>query len=348
MRYREPALDQARNFDSESKLRTQQRRQKLGTTAIAVSGIVLSFGGVAANYIESQLGEVRDYTIGDGLVPGGPGRMSIGGIETPADDGQLRVMNWNMHNETGQRLDEIKLLLEEQHLDALLLQEVNATDATALGGHLPGYHVLFVVGEALPRPNYLQAYGNVIVTANQPYEINSARLDGSSVVETVASFVTGLPKDAWNQLFNEDNPNRPWQNTSTSWQENRAALQARVYVTIGDELVDVSLINTHLSYMRDSRIQNQQLDQLAEFVDDVADSADIEIVCGDFNTDSHSKVDQLFDRFTVPVTGPTTDYDHAAIDYCMVNTADSDYSLSVEVSDDYYTDHYALELTIDR
>lgn len=352
MRYREPIPDQTSNPDLESSLRIEQRRRKLGTKIVAASGALLSAAilSQASDYYDSQLAEVYDFSIGDGLTVAGPGRMSVGEIESPADDGQLRIMNWNMHNETGQRLDEIKLLLEEQVLDALLLQEVNSSDAAALGGHLPGYNVLFVVGEALPRPNYLEAYGNAIVTASQPYDVNSAKLDGSSLFETATDFITGLPEDILDQLSNDSDQSRPWQNISTSWQENRAALQIRFYTTIGDEMVDISLTNTHLSYMRDSRIQNEQFGQLAEFVDQTGGEADIEVVCGDLNTTDYSKIDQLFDRFNIPETGPTTDYDNQPIDYCMINTDNHPSSTSLKVSldiePDYQTDHSALLLEI--
>ncbi len=322
------------------RLRTASQRLALGSLALATTL------GYAGHGYQARLASIYDYSADNDSAAPGLGRASAGDLALIEDNDkqQLRVASWNMHQETNQRIEQIAQLLEEEKLDALVLQEVLASDAETLAASLPGYQVSFAVAEVL---NKGQDYGNVNITKMPPHEITAIKLAGTSIPETVGNLITGLPQDIYNQLFVDSDDYRPWGNINTSWQENRTAQRSTIISDLGGQAIEVAITGTHLSHISDSPVHARQLKQLAEFAKTTPEDG-IAVICGDFNTMNHTAIDQLFPNYYRPVTGPSTDYFDQPIDLCLTNADPDKYTVSARVLDQYATDHYAINMNISR
>jgi endonuclease/exonuclease/phosphatase family metal-dependent hydrolase len=240
--------------------------------------------------------------------------------EIPAASDGLRVGTWNMWNVTKERLPEIASLIDEYELDVLTLQEVSMGHIEHLRRYFPEWGIVPVTADPMIKTGgigFKNGFGNVVMVRHPVDEdgIESIRLRGTGL--------TGIIK-------------------SEPYQEDRAA----VAVPFEVDGVEHTIITVHLSHIMGSEVQQQQMEELLEFVFKHARDGRKTIVCGDFNQ-TMDTVREAFERFKaetgsdidfiVPETGPTF-IDGRTIDGCA-STEEPELALSDKR---WVTDHYPV------
>lgn len=318
-----------------------------GFGAFALAGTV----GLGATYKirQQQVGQTYEYS--SGLFSGGlaPGASSVPVLNPAGEslrDSELRIASWNMHNELGNRFDEIKTMLYEDDLDVLMLQEVSKTDAARLSIHIPGYTVFYTVADTFPQGDFpeidnFEPFGNAIITNTAPTTVESTALSGTSDFDAMRNFIPGFVGDV-NRLLTGDTTRPTWQNSEHSRMNTRAATAVQFTTLINGKPATVNAINSHFSYVDGGEMQKRQFSEAARFIDTLPE-ADVTVFCSDFNTENTDLLTATFPNLESHETDAT--FGTRTIDFCFTETEPT-LRADVAVYGSHETDHRALLTTI--
>jgi endonuclease/exonuclease/phosphatase family metal-dependent hydrolase len=252
-------------------------------------------------------------------------------------DNRLIMGSWNMHDEALSRASDIEAAIEKHKLDVLALQEVSYEDYKGIQsyGGLTNMYMTYVTADARVRP-LEGGYGNVLITAQKPENVESDAVGGTSLLAGAVGMVAGLGVDV-------AQADTSLNDTKEASQENRAILSADVQTLDNqDRIQDTRTVTTHIA--GDHFIHYRQFGKVRDSL--VKNSAsDIPLVfCGDLNEQAYSKVTEYFKPLSlkVPRTGHTST-SNQTIDYCAYSATGFDPD-SVEIKVDYrfVTDHRLL------
>lgn len=252
-------------------------------------------------------------------------------------DGRHVVGDWNMHDETAARTDQIRVLAERHELDVIALQEVSADDARALSDELPDWYVAFVMGDRKQRP-LEGGYGDVLMSRQKPEDIATASINGTSMVDSAIRAANGLFDDIAEAATTGAVDLR---HTKDGMQEYRAAIAFTVKVRDGNgELKDVRMMTGHIAH--NEVVHAKQLQELMEFIKDNVKHGRPTIFCGDLNALPEEVILKFAELgFIVPETRHTS-LSHKTIDYCAYDPEDVLGLGRVTVLKQPRTDHFQL------
>lgn len=285
---------------------------------VAIGAAVISLG-FAAYQSYDKSGEVVSY----------------GPIEKGAEliDNKFNILNWNMHNETSEKYDEIKEIVENYDVDVATLQEVSARDAKGLHRQFPTAQVKFAMADA--KAKVLEGgFGNVIMSFQEQRDVSSVAIKGNSVSDAAVKTAGGLVIDAVNL-------DTSLQKTKDATQEDRSALASTVRVQKANELQDVRVVTGHIG-SPDPKLHDQQYAAFRSFVEKNIDDDQAVIMCADINKPPSIVVpDYLNTGIYIHETKRPTSITGATIDHCGYRPGGViDYG-EVRVLPNH-TDHYAL------
>lgn len=283
--------------------------------AVICGGLLaLAAAGIFWNNFDNS-GEVREYG-------------SLEQLE-PNVDNELRVGSWNMHNELSARYNEVKEVLEEQELDVLALQEVDAEDARGLQYHLPEWQTTFVVADSKVEP--LQGgYGNVLLTRQKLENISSKVIGGTSIGDSVIRFFSGFGVDV-------AQANTDFTKAKEGVEENRATIAGTIKVQFGDALRDVRIITGHISAQQD--FHERQLEEQMDFIKDNIKSGRPLVFAGDMNANPSEFIPEAAKLGMITPETSNTSLSGRTIDFVSYRTEGILGLAKVSVENGHATDH---------
>lgn len=251
-----------------------------------------------------------------------------------AIDNQHVMLSWNMHSETPKHLQEIKGLINQNELDVITLQEVNARDVAYLNANIPDWYITHIVADDNAKLN-VKGFGNAIMSRQEPKDIEVLTINGTTFDETISRTVKGAIED-----FVQTETSL--KNTKSGRQEKRAALALTVKVREGqsDNLQDVRIITSHIAGKL--VVHQEQFEKLMQFIEENHQDSRPTIFCGDLNSIPKNVIPRFAELgFITPETDGTS-VNGAVIDYCSYDEERTLGLGRVAVLDDYKTDHHPL------
>lgn len=311
------------NFDAPQAHQQDKGEGRLGWRGYAAVGSMvaaLAFG--AWKYLDKS-GEVAGYTP-DHPVPA-------------AIDNELNICSWNMEHQTAERVDQIAKVISHGKLDVMALQEVSGDDLDDLQNRFEGWYINPVVTDLAARPLEGGGY-NVLMSKQEPKNVQTKSLNGTSFKDTLVGVVTGLGADV-------ANADTSLNNATDGRQEKRAAIAMTIKVRQGKQLRDVRVVTSHIS--GDDRVHEDQREDLIDLVKDTNLPV---IFAGDLNatpetirnafkdTDGNKENDP---EFRVAKTGATS-IDNRIIDYYIYNHPEALLRAYAKAMPNPKTDHYPI------
>jgi endonuclease/exonuclease/phosphatase family metal-dependent hydrolase len=213
----------------------------------------------------------------------------------------IKIVNWNTESENANPNATLRYVEQEIHPDVILGQEVTRSEARKMRRIFPSSYEIFAVGK-----NTLdsQAFGNVILSDQQPEDVQSRSIDGTSLLATWLrmnfGFIEDVSNDAYSTVKNSLTSNSLTVNTSISnikngLQESRDIVSAKF--SLLDEGVDVKaeIATTHIS--GSPSVSNSQRQAVLRFMERDVSFGELTIICGDFNTKPAWKISDAFGKY---------------------------------------------------
>ncbi|MGI9027951.1 MAG: endonuclease/exonuclease/phosphatase family protein [Candidatus Saccharimonadales bacterium] len=290
---------------------------------------------VAGAMAATALGGVVYHEVGDYFDKSGIVTSSDPIDPQPADiDSIHAVGSWNMHNETAERLNEIKYFAASNQLDVVALQEVNAEDFDLLKTEFQdNWYLRYVLADTKQEVTS-GGFGNVLMSRQQPKDVTTLSIEGDSFDDTLTTTVASASKDivALDSSF---------KNSREAMVENRAAIAFTVQAYDGNQLRDIRVMTAHIAGKR--AVHGAQLQKIVEFVKENTKEDRPTVVCGDLNGIKRTVIPAFAKiGFITPITGPTAVRQHKTLDYCSYSEAGVIGLPEVTISQKYTTDHHAI------
>ncbi|HSW85454.1 MAG TPA: endonuclease/exonuclease/phosphatase family protein [Candidatus Saccharimonadales bacterium] len=298
---------------------TESHRRRLPNVVTSfVGAVVIGASGFAAWKLLNKSGEYQHFqpTVAE---------------KAPVDNVE-RIISWNMEGQTDERIDQLHVLVK--NADVVMLQEVSTADAKILHKDFPAWHIVYALADQ--KQHWTQGgYGDVQMSRQDPKNIETRSIAGTSLTDTAVRTVAGLPSDVVNLNPNLDS-------TKAGWQEQRVVEAETTKVRNSGKLIDIRTINVHIS--GNNSVHTRQLDDAMDFVKGNWKSDEPMVVCGDFNGGAASITSDFVDsRMVTPAKeGEFSGYNG---DFCAYNMAGHLSLARVKVSSEFFTDHYPLKFS---
>lgn len=247
-------------------------------------------------------------------------------------DNELRVGSWNMHDETWARRDEIRKLMKQQRLDALLLQEVNASDAELLSTFFPDLDIVFGLADKKQQP-LDGGYGNLLLSGQKMKAIYAKSLEGTGLLTSAARTLKG----AFDDTAHADSS---LSNTKAGLQESRQILAATIKVLTSEGYKDVRIVTSHISGSQ--IVHGSQFEGLLSFLKSDTSPGRLTVFCGDLNEEGTVALKFGKIGFITPVLERATSSSKLKIDHCAYSAAGAVALGHTRVLGNYFTDHAAI------
>lgn len=254
-----------------------------------------------------------------------------------AIDDELNIGSWNMEHQTAERVDQIARVINHGELDVMALQEVSGDDLNDLEGRFPSWYIRPVATDLAARPLEGGGY-NVLMSKQEPKNVRTKTLDGTSILDTVLGVISGLGTDVANADTSLDN-------AKDGRQEERAAIAMTLSVRQGDRTRDVRVVTSHIS--GDDRVH---YDQREDLIDMIKDTNLPTIFAGDLNGTPETMIEAFKDtdgrkendpEFKVARTGETST-DGRVIDFFIYNHPEALLRAYAKAMPNPKTDHYPI------
>lgn len=319
---------QIQNIRLRDKLDIKRRAmQGLAMAGIALAGLGVETGlKVNAN---GPPGKVSDYKP---LVKG-----------TPIVDDDMRVVSWNMHNETADKYKDLVELSKKYQPDAIALQEVNAKDANGLRRHFADWYINFVMASSSTRLNS-GGYGNVLMTRQEPDNVQSVAMNGNTWLSKGWESLKGAVDDV-------SKADTSFKRTGDGTQEDRSAIAETVELQTDEGLKRVRIITTHIGGdpVKGPRIHQKQFNRLKSWTFNNEKNDEATVLCMDtngaledttFDFAEKGYITPTIDETTVVTKNPNAK--GQSIDQCVYKPNDILRLSKVQVLRQYATDHFAI------
>ncbi len=249
-------------------------------------------------------------------------------------DGQVRVATYNVARDGLNQLANIRLLMRQERLDALMLQEVTTSDSRQIQQSLKqdNLYVSYKLADGRQKPQD-GGLGDMIITPTKQYGAYARIMEGDSssvsVTKTAAGAVSDVSHGISESIATITAPRISFNRAKRGLTENREVMFVKTKIDGGTE---VQLMDTHIAAGPAAEHQ-QQLNEVLHYAASVATKSIPVIFCGDFNQTPNQKAtngDQIVPAFSYRgfLTGSTKAVSTigqpgnpaSRIDYCFVHS----------------------------
>lgn len=301
-------------------------RKVLAITALV--GTVTALGWGAKMLSNGNAGDVNSY------APEKP--------TTPLVDNKITFVSWNMHNETRSRHKDLKEIADTYHPDVIALQEVNARDAMGLRREFSNWYINFVLASATTKLND-GGYGNVLLTQQEPKDVDSLAMSGNSYLSKGWESIKGLFGDTVNA-------DTSFRRTAEGTQEDRSAISEVIQVSTDEGLKPVRIATAHVGGdpLIGPKIHKDQFNKLKNWLFRSDKTEEATVLCMDSNGSlENTTFDFAEEGYITPVVEGTTVPKRKgdkgkAIDQCSYKPNNILHLSKVQVLRKYATDHFAI------
>ncbi len=199
-------------------------------------------------------------------------------------DSQVRVATYNVARDGLNQLANIRLLMRQERLDALMLQEVTTSDSRQIQQTLKqdNLYVSYKLADGRQKPQD-GGLGDMIITPTKQYDAYARIMEGDSsslsLTKTAAGAASDIGHGISESIATITAPSINFKQAKRGLTENREIMFVKTKIDGGTE---VQLINTHIAAGPAAEHQ-QQLSTVLQYAASAA-TKDIPVIfCGDFN-----------------------------------------------------------------
>lgn len=314
-------------FSHEGKVRRNAFRASMATF---MATVCLGAGGLVYNALtDDDSGRVTSYA---------PKQH-----KTPVIDGDFRAFMWNVHGEMRKKGNDIHEADKTLDADVMFFTEASHGDAKWLREEFPDKYVYFVKSTNDHKSNE-GGFGNVLMTSQEPKDIDSLSMPGNSAESKAISTLWGFGNDVVRR-------DTSFRRAADGTQESRSAISAILEVRDKQgDLRDVRFIGTHINGdpIIGPKTHDSQFNRLKDWTIDGEEDEQATVLCMDSNQSLERTTFEFAEEgyITPPIektTVPKNKSDKGkALDQCVYKPQDILRLSRMQVLKQFASDHFGV------